>query len=200
MLYHIGHCGQAWPFLVCDNIEVVGFARCVCAGKPLFGIPFAAKDNIDVAAGRPTRCVCPTFPRVADGPAACVAAVIAAGAVCVGSTSMDQFATGLIGTRSPRGAVRNTLKQEYVVLTASHPRMSHCSCVCMQVCVWRLIVWLSFCGRARYRALLLRNRHRWLRPRPCRSGVTPNTLTLFLTHTRRAHVTCRLAYSVSPER
>lgn len=75
---------------------------------PLFGVPFAVKDNIDVR-GFPTTAACPAF---TDVPAADDAPVVsrlkAAGAVVIGKTNLDQFATGLVGTRSPHGAVPNT--------------------------------------------------------------------------------------------
>ncbi|KAF7547468.1 hypothetical protein G7046_g8993 [Stylonectria norvegica] len=74
---------------------------------PLYGVPFAAKDNID-GEGFPTTAACPSF---SSGPAACDAPVVAnlkdAGAILVGKTNLDQFATGLVGTRSPHGAVPN---------------------------------------------------------------------------------------------
>lgn len=69
---------------------------------PLAGLTFAVKDNIDVA-GLATTAGCPAFGRVATVDAPVVAALRAAGAVVVGKTNMDQFATGLVGTRSPYG-------------------------------------------------------------------------------------------------
>ncbi|HWF36286.1 MAG TPA: allophanate hydrolase [Solirubrobacteraceae bacterium] len=70
---------------------------------PLYGIPFAVKDNIDVA-GLPTTAGCPGYARVAEHTATAVARLLEAGALLVGKTNMDQFATGLVGTRSPYGA------------------------------------------------------------------------------------------------
>ena len=80
---------------------------------PLAGITVAVKDNIDVA-GLPTTAACPAFMShpVEDAPA--VASLIQAGAVVVGKTNMDQFATGLVGTRSPYGAVRNARIPRYI--------------------------------------------------------------------------------------
>ena len=69
---------------------------------PLFGMPFAAKDNIDVA-GMPTTAACPRFRYVPATSASIVQQLCDLGAVCVGKTNMDQFATGLTGTRSPYG-------------------------------------------------------------------------------------------------
>ncbi|CDL82373.1 allophanate hydrolase [Xenorhabdus szentirmaii] len=80
---------------------------------PLFGIPFAVKDNIDVA-GWPTTAACQAFEYIADGDATAVARLKAAGAIVVGKTNLDQFATGLVGTRSPFGAVRNSFNGDYV--------------------------------------------------------------------------------------
>jgi allophanate hydrolase len=78
------------------------------ADLPLVGLTFAVKDNIDVA-GLPTTAGCPAFAYHPDVDAPAVRALIDAGAVCVGKTNLDQFATGLVGTRSPYGAVRNAV-------------------------------------------------------------------------------------------
>ncbi|MGH8492720.1 MAG: allophanate hydrolase [Moraxellaceae bacterium] len=83
------------------------------AGLPLYGIPFAVKDNIDTA-GLPTTCACPAFSHEAGTNAAVVETLVAAGAVMLGKTNLDQFATGLVGTRSPYGAVPNSFKPEYI--------------------------------------------------------------------------------------
>ncbi len=76
------------------------------AGLPLFGVPFAVKDNIDVA-GLATTAGCPAFAYMPKESAPAVELLLAAGAVLVGRTHMDQFATGLVGTRSPHGPCRN---------------------------------------------------------------------------------------------
>lgn len=80
---------------------------------PLFGIPFAVKDNVDVA-GWPTTAACPAFEYIAKQDATAVARLKAAGAIVIGKTNLDQFATGLVGTRSPYGAVANTFNADYV--------------------------------------------------------------------------------------
>ena len=72
------------------------------AAMPLLGIPFAVKDNIDVA-GLPTTAGCPGFRYVPDHSAPAVARLLEAGAICIGKTNLDQFATGLCGMRSPYG-------------------------------------------------------------------------------------------------
>ncbi|GAS96991.1 allophanate hydrolase [Mycolicibacterium canariasense] len=83
------------------------------AGGALAGLRLAVKDNVD-AAGLPTTAACPQFSYqpAADAPA--VAALRAAGAVVVGKTNLDQFATGLVGTRSPYGAVSDTRRPDYI--------------------------------------------------------------------------------------
>ena len=73
---------------------------------PLYGIPFAVKDSIDVA-GLPTTCGCPDYAYVPETTAPVVSRLLEAGAVLVGKTNLDQFATGLNGTRSPYGIPRN---------------------------------------------------------------------------------------------
>ena len=80
---------------------------------PLYGIPFAVKDNIDVA-GLPTTAACPAFSRMPGRSAKAVERLEAAGAILIGKTNLDQFATGLVGTRSPYGAVPNAFRPEYI--------------------------------------------------------------------------------------
>jgi allophanate hydrolase len=74
--------------------------------RPLWGVPFAVKDNIDIA-GLPTTAACPGYARVADTTGPSVQRLLDAGAVLIGKTNLDQFATGLVGTRSPYGTPRN---------------------------------------------------------------------------------------------
>ncbi|MGH3774164.1 MAG: allophanate hydrolase [Pseudonocardiaceae bacterium] len=76
------------------------------AGLPLFGVPCAVKDNIDVA-GLVTTAACPAFSYRPGRNAGSVARLIDAGAIVIGKTNMDQFATGLTGTRSPYGACQS---------------------------------------------------------------------------------------------
>jgi len=77
-------------------------------GKPLFGLPFAVKDNIDVA-GLQTTAACPDFAHMAEKSAFVVERLEDAGAICIGKTNLDQFATGLVGVRSPYGVPKNAL-------------------------------------------------------------------------------------------
>src|SRR5690606_32599148 len=83
------------------------------ARLPLYGVPFAIKDNID-AAGWPTTAACPAFSYLAQQDAEVVRRLRAAGAILIGKTNLDQFATGLVGTRSPHGAVPNTFDPAYI--------------------------------------------------------------------------------------
>jgi allophanate hydrolase len=87
----------------------------IAAGErlPLAGVPFAVKDNIDVA-GLPTTAACPAFAYEPAANAPVVERLIAAGAVLIGKTNLDQFATGLVGTRSPYGACGAVYNREYV--------------------------------------------------------------------------------------
>ena len=80
---------------------------------PLYGIPFAIKDNIDLA-GHPTTAGCPAFSYVAKRTATVVQRLLDAGAIIVGKTNLDQFATGLAGDRSPYGACRNVFDPDYI--------------------------------------------------------------------------------------
>lgn len=80
---------------------------------PLFGVPFAVKDNIDVA-DWPTTAACPALTYLAKEDAFVVARLKAAGAIVIGKTNLDQYATGLVGTRSPFGAVTNSFNPDYV--------------------------------------------------------------------------------------
>ena len=91
-------------------------ARAVMAGPPdlpLWGIPFAVKDNIDVK-GLPTTAACPAFAYDPAADATLIARLLAAGAIVIGKTNLDQFATGLNGTRSPHGAPRSVFNADYV--------------------------------------------------------------------------------------
>ena len=82
-------------------------------GRPLWGVPFAVKDNIDVA-GLPTTAACPAFTYTPSAHAPAVALLLAAGALLIGKTNLDQFATGLVGVRSPYGVPRNVFDPAYV--------------------------------------------------------------------------------------
>ena len=87
----------------------------VAAGEslPLAGVPFAIKDNIDLA-GVPTTAACPDFAYTPDASAEIVKQLVEAGAVPMGKTNLDQFATGLNGTRSPYGAPACVYNLAYV--------------------------------------------------------------------------------------
>ena len=83
------------------------------ATLPLYGIPFAIKDNIDLA-GVPTTAACPAFAYTPTEHAFVVQQLIDAGAIPIGKTNLDQFATGLNGTRSPYGPCRNAFNPDYI--------------------------------------------------------------------------------------
>ncbi|MET0182334.1 MAG: allophanate hydrolase [Caulobacterales bacterium] len=80
---------------------------------PLAGVPFAVKDNLDVA-GLQTTAACPAFAYTPKHSATVVDLLIAAGAVLIGKTNLDQFATGLVGVRSPYGAPHCVFNSDYV--------------------------------------------------------------------------------------
>jgi len=83
------------------------------ADLPLYGVPFAVKDNIDVV-GFHTTAACKEVAYLATQDAVVVAKLKKAGAIVVGKTNLDQFATGLVGVRSPYGAVKNSFNPEYI--------------------------------------------------------------------------------------
>jgi allophanate hydrolase len=80
---------------------------------PLYGVPVAVKDNIDVA-GMPTTAACPAYSYMPARDATVVAKLRAAGAIIIGKTNLDQFATGLVGVRSPYGIPRNALRRDLI--------------------------------------------------------------------------------------
>ena len=80
---------------------------------PLYGIPVAVKDNIDVA-GLPTTAACPAFSYLPAHDSTAVARLRAAGAIMIGKTNLDQFATGLVGVRSPYGIPNNPMRGDLI--------------------------------------------------------------------------------------
>jgi allophanate hydrolase len=105
---------QTTKALIADAIEIERrFAVEGPEALPLYGIPFAVKDNIDVA-GTPTTAGCPDFAYRPAISATVVERLRAAGALFVGKTNMDQFATGLVGVRSPYGVSRNPFDADYI--------------------------------------------------------------------------------------
>ena len=83
------------------------------ATRPLYGVPFAIKDNIDLA-GHPTTAACPDFAYTPSTSAWVVSRLIKAGAIPIGKTNLDQFATGLNGTRSPYGAPASAPSADHI--------------------------------------------------------------------------------------
>ncbi len=96
-----------------DAAQALMKAGTPSASQPLWGIPFAVKDNIDCA-GLDTTAACPSFAYRPEEDAAVVARLRAAGALLIGKTNLDQFATGLNGTRSPYGAPRSVFDSRYI--------------------------------------------------------------------------------------
>jgi allophanate hydrolase len=101
-----------WISLV-DEHDALMRARRVDRSLPLAGVPFAVKDNIDVE-GMPTTAACPSFAYSACRSATVVTRLLEAGAVLIGKTNMDQFATGLVGTRSPHGACSSVFDSRFI--------------------------------------------------------------------------------------
>ena len=96
-----------------DRNTAIRRARDVDPALPLAGVPFAVKDNIDVA-GMPTTAGCPAYSYVPERTATVVQRLLDAGAVLIGKTNLDQFATGLVGVRSPYGACSSVFDQRYI--------------------------------------------------------------------------------------
>jgi allophanate hydrolase len=95
-----------------ESLRAVELMRDI-GDAPLYGIPFAIKDNID-AEGLPTTAACPGFSYEAASDATVVARLRRAGAILIGKTNLDQFATGLVGVRSPYGACCNVFNSAYI--------------------------------------------------------------------------------------
>jgi len=95
--------------------EAAALAARRSAGEdlPLYGAPFAVKDNLDVA-GLPTTAACPAFAYTPEADAEVVRRLRAAGALVIGKTNLDQFATGLVGVRSPYGAPSSVFNPDYI--------------------------------------------------------------------------------------
>ena len=96
-----------------DEEAAIARADSVDPGLPLAGVPFAVKDNFDVA-GLATTAGCPSFSYVPSRTATVVQRLFDAGAILIGKTNMDQFATGLVGTRSPYGACSSIYDARYI--------------------------------------------------------------------------------------
>jgi len=93
--------------------EAAALADSSTESKPLYSVPFAVKGNIDHAE-LPTSAGCPAYTYRPDSTARAVEKLVNAGALLIGKTNMDQFATGLVGTRSPYGACANVHNSEYM--------------------------------------------------------------------------------------
>jgi allophanate hydrolase len=101
-----------------DEKEAIAEAEALSARKdaahlPLFGVPVGVKDNID-ALGLPTTAACPAFSYMPSHDSTAVARLRAAGAIVIGKTNLDQFATGLVGVRSPYGIPKNPVRGDLI--------------------------------------------------------------------------------------
>lgn len=101
------------PDALLARAAAVEAQRAAGTDLPLYGIPFAVKDNIDVA-NVPTTAACPDYAYTPKASATVVERLLRAGAIYVGKTNLDQFATGLVGTRSPYGACTNPFNAAYI--------------------------------------------------------------------------------------
>jgi allophanate hydrolase len=111
------HADPALFIAIRPKFEALAVAQRIQAsgpeGKPLYGVPFVVKDNIDVA-GLPTTAACPAFAYHPEKSAFVVEKLERAGAIVIGKTNLDQFATGLVGVRSPYGIPRNALRADLI--------------------------------------------------------------------------------------
>jgi allophanate hydrolase len=101
-----------WPAIEAQLADVEA-RRAAGAHLPLFGVPFAIKDNIDLC-DVPTTAACPSYATTPRQSAPVVAALVAAGAIALGKTNLDQFATGLVGQRSPYGPCASAFDPRYI--------------------------------------------------------------------------------------
>ncbi|MCH2556136.1 MAG: allophanate hydrolase [Alcanivorax sp.] len=102
-----------WIHLLDESSLLAQAERLSDPALPLYGVPFAVKDNIDVGS-LPTTAACPAYAYSAKETAPAVQALLDAGAILVGKTNLDQLATGLVGVRSPYGEVPNPFNGDYV--------------------------------------------------------------------------------------
>ena len=113
----LGDAHHAWIYRLTDEAVLAQARRLEASPSardlPLYGVPFAIKDNIDFA-GHPTTAACPAFSHTAGATATVVQRLLDAGAILIGKTNLDQFATGLVGTRSPYGACTNAFDARYI--------------------------------------------------------------------------------------
>lgn len=118
LLNRISECHEAIFIAKPDETQVLDRCRFLESQPlhergPLWGVPFAVKDNID-AFGYQTTCACPAFAYSPQQDAVVVARLVHAGAVVMGKTNLDQFACGLVGTRSPYGAPPNAFDDRFI--------------------------------------------------------------------------------------
>ena len=102
-----------WIHLLDESSLLAQAERLSDPSLPLYGVPFAVKDNIDVGS-LPTTAACPAYTYTAKETAPAVQALLDAGAILVGKTNLDQLATGLVGVRSPYGEVPNPFNPDYI--------------------------------------------------------------------------------------
>ena len=110
------HADPALFITLRDEADAIAEAVALAArdpALPLYGVPVAVKDNIDVA-DLPTTAACPAFAYQPAQDSTAVAKLRAAGAIVIGKTNLDQFATGLVGVRSPYGVPRNAMRADLV--------------------------------------------------------------------------------------